>query len=164
MTTPGDPNLIRKGDLTFLDNVIDRSTGTIAARVTLHNADSALLPGQYVRVKLLLRDQPDALMAPQVALGSNQMGKFVYVVSHDDKAELRQLELGPSDGTLVNVVQRPATRATASSSAISRRSARARRSSRCRARSRLTRRRATPSRPPASAASAARRRENRPRS
>jgi multidrug efflux system membrane fusion protein len=104
VTTPGQPSLIRKGDLTFLDNVIDRSTGTIAARVTLHNADSALLPGEYVRVKLLLRDQPDALMAPEVALGSNQMGKFVYVVGHDDKAELRQLELGPSDGTLVNVV------------------------------------------------------------
>ena len=105
VTTPGDPNLIRKGDLTFLDNVIDRATGTIAARVTLKNADSALLPGEYVRVRLLLRDEPDALMAPAVALGSNQMGKFVYVVGHDDKAELRQLELGPSDGTLVNVVK-----------------------------------------------------------
>ena len=104
VTTPGEPSLTRKGSLTFLDNVIDRSTGTIAARVTLDNPDAALLPGEYVRVKLLLRDQPDALMAPQVALGSNQMGKFVYVVSHDDKAELRQLELGPSDGALVNVV------------------------------------------------------------
>jgi multidrug efflux system membrane fusion protein len=104
VSTTGEPSVTRKGDLTFLDNVIDRSTGTIAARVTLHNADSALLPGQYVRVKLLLRDQPDALMAPAVALGSNQMGKYVYVVGHDDKAELRQLELGPTDGKLVNVV------------------------------------------------------------
>ncbi|HXT09276.1 MAG TPA: efflux RND transporter periplasmic adaptor subunit [Roseiarcus sp.] len=104
VSVPGAPSLTRKGELTFLDNVIDHSTGTIAARITLDNPDSALLPGQYVRVKLLLRDEPDALMAPEVALGSNQMGKFVYVVSHDDKAELRQLELGPSDGKLVNVV------------------------------------------------------------
>ena len=105
VSTPGEPSLSRKGELTFLDNVIDRSTGTIAARVTLHNPDFALLPGQYVRVKLLLRDEPNALMAPAAALGSNQMGKYVYVVGHDDKAEMRQLELGPTDGTLVNVVR-----------------------------------------------------------
>lgn len=104
VSNPGEPNLIRKGELTFLDNVIDRATGTIAARVTLANADSALLPGQYVRVRLLLRDEPNALMAPAVAIGSNQMGKFVYVVGNGDKAELRQLELGPSAGELVNVV------------------------------------------------------------
>jgi multidrug efflux system membrane fusion protein len=104
VSTPGEPSLTRRGQLTFLDNVIDRSTGTISARVTLDNPDYALLPGQYVRVKLLLRDEPDALMAPAAALGSNQMGKYVYVVGQGDKAELRQLELGPADGTLVNVV------------------------------------------------------------
>ena len=43
---------VRKGELTFLDNVVDRSTGTIVARVTIANSDFALLPGQYVRVRL----------------------------------------------------------------------------------------------------------------
>ena len=75
------------------------------ARVTIDNTDFALLPGQYVRVKLLLRDEPDALMAPVSALGSNQMGKFVYVVGDGDKAELRPLELGPGDGALVSVTK-----------------------------------------------------------
>jgi membrane fusion protein, multidrug efflux system len=42
-------------------------------------------------------------MAPQAALGSSQMGKFVYVVGADDKAELRLLTLGPADGELVSV-------------------------------------------------------------
>jgi multidrug efflux system membrane fusion protein len=95
----------RKGELTFLDNVVDRATGTIAARVTIANPDFALLPGQYVRVRLHIRDEPDALMAPQAALGSSQMGKYVYVVGAGDRAELRLVSLGPIDGELVSVVK-----------------------------------------------------------
>jgi multidrug efflux system membrane fusion protein len=105
VTTPGVAGLTRKGELSFLDNVIDRATGTIVARLTLANPDFALLPGQYVQVRLLLRDEPDALMVPEAALGSNQMGKFVYVVGEGDKAELRPLELGPKDGELVSVIK-----------------------------------------------------------
>jgi multidrug efflux system membrane fusion protein len=105
VSTTGEPSVTRKGELSFLDNVIDRATGTIVARVTIKNEDFALLPGQYVRVKLLLGDEPDALMAPVAALGSSQMGKYVYVVGKDDKAELRPLELGPNDGPLVSVVK-----------------------------------------------------------
>jgi multidrug efflux system membrane fusion protein len=90
---------IRKGTLTFLDNTVDKATGTIA------NPDFVLLPGQYVRVRLHIRDEPDAFMAPEAALGSNQMGKFVYVVGADDKAEMRLLTLGPMDGELVSVTK-----------------------------------------------------------
>jgi len=103
VSTPGESSITRKGKLSFLDNVIDRSTGTIIARVTIENHDFALLPGQYVRVRLLIRNEPDALMAPVAALGSNQMGKYVYVVGQGDKAEMRPLELGPNDGPLVSV-------------------------------------------------------------
>ena len=101
----GKPDAIRKGELTFLDNTVDKATGTIAARVTIANPDFALLPGQYVRVRLHIRDEPDAFMAPQTALGSNQMGKFAYVVGAGDKAELRLLTLGPMDGDLVSVTK-----------------------------------------------------------
>jgi len=103
VSTPGEPSITRRGKLSFLDNVIDRSTGTIIARVTIENHDFTLLPGQYVRVRLLIRNEPDALMAPVAALGSNQMGKYVYVVGQGDKAEMRPLELGPNDGPLVSV-------------------------------------------------------------
>jgi multidrug efflux system membrane fusion protein len=99
----GKPDAIRKGQLTFLDNTVDKATATIAARVTIANPDFALLPGQYVQVRLHIRDEPEAFMAPQAALGSNQMGKFVYVVGAGDKAELRLLTLGPMDGDLVSV-------------------------------------------------------------
>ena len=101
----GKEEPVRRGELTFLDNVVDKATGTIVARVTIANPDFALLPGQYVRVRLHIRDEPDTLMAPQVALGSSQMGKFVYVVGAGDKAELRLLTLGPADGELVSVVK-----------------------------------------------------------
>jgi multidrug efflux system membrane fusion protein len=72
VSVAGEPQLTRKGELTFLDNGIDKATGTIVARVTIANSDFALLPGQYVRVRLHVKDEPDALMAPMAALGSAQ--------------------------------------------------------------------------------------------
>jgi membrane fusion protein, multidrug efflux system len=101
----GKPDAIHKGELTFLDNTVDKATGTIAARVTIANPDFALLPGQYVRVRLHIRDEPDALMAPMAALGSSQTGKFVYVVGEGERAEQRPLTLGATDGEFVSVVK-----------------------------------------------------------
>jgi multidrug efflux system membrane fusion protein len=92
-----------KGELTFLDNSIDRTTGTITARGTVHNPDFSLLPGQYVNVKLHLRDEPNALMVPQIAIGSSQLGQFVYVIDQDKVAQ-KMVTLGPSDGELISVV------------------------------------------------------------
>ena len=67
-----------------------------SARVTHRRIPiSPLLPGQYVRVRLHMRDEPDALMAPEAALGSSQMGKFVYVVGDGDKVELRPIDARP---------------------------------------------------------------------
>ena len=100
-----ESDTIRKGELTFLDNVVDKTTGTIAARVTIGNPDFTLLPGQYVRVRLHIKDEPDAFMAPMAALGSSQMGRFVYVVGAGDRAEMRPLTLGPMDGELISVVK-----------------------------------------------------------
>jgi membrane fusion protein, multidrug efflux system len=101
----GKPGAIHKGELTFLDNTVDKATGTIAARVTIANPDFALLPGQYVSVRLHIRDEPDALMAPMAALGSSQTGKFVYVVGEGERAEQRPLTLGATDGEFVSVVK-----------------------------------------------------------
>jgi multidrug efflux system membrane fusion protein len=94
-----------RGTLAFLDNNIDRATGTIAARVTVDNPDRALLPGQYVRVRLHVGELDSALLVPQAAVGSSQIGKFVYVVSADDKADQRYVSLGPTDGDLIVVTK-----------------------------------------------------------
>ncbi|MDB5533602.1 MAG: Membrane fusion protein multidrug efflux system [Hyphomicrobiales bacterium] len=98
---PGDTEARHKGELTFIDNTVDRLTGTINARATIKNADKTLVPGQYVRVRLLLREQPNALLVPQVALGSSQFGKFLYVVGEGNKVEMRQVTLGRTEGDLV---------------------------------------------------------------
>jgi multidrug efflux system membrane fusion protein len=100
---PAETEAHHKGDLTFIDNVVDRATGTITARATIPNADFTLLPGQYVRARLHLKDEPDALLVPQAALGSSQLGKYVYVVGAENKAEQRLVTLGPTAGDLVVV-------------------------------------------------------------
>ncbi len=102
--TGGDAGT-HQGELTFVDNVVDRATGTIAVRATISNADFALLPGQYARAQVHLRDQPDTLLVPQVAIGSGQFGKFVYVVGAENKAEMRPVTLGATDGDLIAVIK-----------------------------------------------------------
>lgn len=93
------------GKVSFLDNIVDRSTGTITARASIDNPQRALLPGQYIRVRLHVGDLPDALLVPQSALIASQLGKFVYVVGQGNHVEQRILTLGPTEGALV-VVQK----------------------------------------------------------
>jgi membrane fusion protein, multidrug efflux system len=100
---PGETLPSLKGELTFIDNMVDRATGTITARATIGNGDFRLLPGQYVRIQLHVKEQPDALMAPQIALGSSQLGKYLYVVGEGNKVDKRLVSLGPTDGDLVAI-------------------------------------------------------------
>jgi membrane fusion protein, multidrug efflux system len=103
VTIGGDATARFSGTLTFLDNTVDRTTGTITARATIGNPQQTLLPGQYARVRLRVGEQPDALLIPQVAVGSSQLGQFVYVVGADHKAEQRPVTLGGTVGDLVIV-------------------------------------------------------------
>jgi multidrug efflux system membrane fusion protein len=89
------------GTLSFLDNVVDRSTGTITARATISNPDHTLLPGEFVHVHVHIADRPDALLVPQVALGSSQLGRFLYIVGKDDKVEQRSVSPGATYDSLV---------------------------------------------------------------
>jgi multidrug efflux system membrane fusion protein len=98
-----DPMPRFSGALTFLDNTVDRTTGTITARATIANPALSLLPGQYARVRLHIGEQPGALLVPQIAVGSGQVGRFVYIVGKDQKAEQRMVTLGRTLGDLVVV-------------------------------------------------------------
>jgi len=101
----GEKGPASNGKLTFLDNSVDRATGTLAARVTIDNAERRLLPGQFMRVRLLVDELKNAVLAPQVAVGSNQVGKYVYVVGADNKAVRRPVVLGATQGTSVIVAE-----------------------------------------------------------
>jgi len=100
---PGEDKARYKGKVTFVDNAVDGQTGTLVARATIDNRDFSLLPGQYVRVRLQIGAQADALMVPQTALGSSQLGKYLYIVGKGNTAEQRLVEVGPIDGELVGV-------------------------------------------------------------
>ncbi len=79
------------GRLDYLAPTVDASTGTLAARATLQNADRALLPGYFVRVRVPSQPQA-ALLVPDVALGSDQGGRYVLVVNKDNVVEQRRVE------------------------------------------------------------------------
>lgn len=101
---PGIDKPQHKGTITFIDNNVDRLTGTLTARATIANADRTLLPGQYVRIRIHAGEDANALMVPQTAIGSSQLGKYVYVVGEKNLAQQKLVTQGPMDGDLVSVV------------------------------------------------------------
>lgn len=76
------------GTLEYIDNAVDQSTGTFAARASFPNEDEALWPGMYVNLILVLGEEKNALVVPEVAIQHGQEGSFVFVVN-DDKAVKR---------------------------------------------------------------------------
>ena len=73
----------RPASLTFVDNSVDVTTGTIKLKGTFPNTDHKLWPGQFVRVTLRLTTQPNAVVVPNEAMQTGQNGAFVYVVKQD---------------------------------------------------------------------------------
>jgi membrane fusion protein, multidrug efflux system len=79
------------GELSFIDNAVDTTTGTIKLKGTFPNRDHRLWPGQFVDVVLTLAMQPNAITVPSVAVQNGQNGTFVYVVKQNQTAETRSV-------------------------------------------------------------------------
>lgn len=77
------------GVLTFVDNAVDTTTGTIKLKGTFENHDRKLWPGQFVRVTLRLSTRPNAVIVPNQAIQTGQNGTFVYVVKPNRSVEVR---------------------------------------------------------------------------
>ncbi|MGP0076119.1 MAG: efflux RND transporter periplasmic adaptor subunit [Bryobacteraceae bacterium] len=77
------------GMLTFIDNSVDATTGTIKLKGTFQNAANRLWPGEFVRVTLGLTTRPHATVVPNQAVQTGQDGQFVYVVKQDRTVEMR---------------------------------------------------------------------------
>lgn len=84
-----DGNNVQTGVLTFIDNSVDPSTGTIKLKGTFQNEDNKLWPGEFVRVTLRLTTRPNAVVVPNQAVQTGQDGQFVYVVKQDQTVEMR---------------------------------------------------------------------------
>ena len=78
-----------QGELSFVDNAVDNTTGTIRMKATFANQQRRLWPGQFVNVVLTLAKQPNTIVIPAQALQTGQAGTYVYVVKPDGTAESR---------------------------------------------------------------------------
>ncbi|SDD93316.1 membrane fusion protein, multidrug efflux system [Cupriavidus sp. YR651] len=94
MRVQGDAANVYKGVIYTFDNKIDTRSGTIRARAKFANRDGALVPGMFASIGLSDASDTVALVVPDVAIGSDQSKKYVYVVGRDDKVAYREVRLG----------------------------------------------------------------------
>ncbi len=133
VTIPDSDAPAQQGKLSFIDNSVEPQTGTVRLKARFDNPLGLLWPGQFLRVTLVLGEEPDALVVPSAAVQSGPKGPFVFLVDSAGRAELRPVTIartlgnqtllssGVSAGeTLVTVGQwrlRPGTRVKAESPA-----------------------------------------------
>jgi len=86
------------GKLTFIDNSVQRNTGTILMKATFSNENEVLWPGTYVKAVLNLDTLYDAIVVPAQAVQVGQQGQYVYVVGPDNRANLVVVKVKYSDG------------------------------------------------------------------
>jgi membrane fusion protein, multidrug efflux system len=86
------------GRLTFIDNTVDTTTGTIKLRATFDNHQHTLWPGQFVDVNLTLKSQANAIVVPTAALQTSQQGTYVYVVNADMTAQPQAVKVAWTAG------------------------------------------------------------------
>ena len=90
------------GHLQLIDNQVDAKSGTVRVRAVFDNADGALIPGQFARIRMGHARNTQAVLINERAVGTDQSKKFVMVVAEGNKAEYREVTLGaPVDGLRV---------------------------------------------------------------
>lgn len=92
-----------QGSVIFMDNMVDRRSGTIRLKAVFPNADTRLWPGQFVEVRMKLEDRNNATVIPGNAVQAGQNGSFVYVVKEDSTVELRPIKTGARMDRMVAV-------------------------------------------------------------
>jgi multidrug efflux system membrane fusion protein len=87
-----------EGLLSFVDNTVDPTTGTIKLKATFENPKKRLWPGQFVDAMLTLTSQPNAVVAPSSAVQTGQNGQYVFVVRKDNTVESRPVVVNMTSG------------------------------------------------------------------
>ena len=93
---PSNNERPEKGTVTFVDNAVDTSTGTIRLKGTFGNRERKLWPGQFVNVVLTLTREPNTIVVPSQAIQTGQQGQYVFVVRQDLTVESRPVVVGRS--------------------------------------------------------------------
>ncbi|MFC4699986.1 efflux RND transporter periplasmic adaptor subunit [Glaciecola siphonariae] len=89
-----EDDFIHEGVMDFVDNRLDRSTGTIQGRAILENDNGLLIPGIFGRIQLLSREKDEVMLLPDAALNSDQNRRFVYIADENDTITRKYVELG----------------------------------------------------------------------
>lgn len=103
VTTASDSKTVANGNLFFINNEVDASTGTIELLAQFDNAAEKLVPGQFARASVLLSTLEDAVLVPTRAIQINQQGRFVWVMKKDKTVARRKVTLGPETGANIVV-------------------------------------------------------------
>jgi RND family efflux transporter MFP subunit len=90
-----EPKFSHVGKMDFVDNAIDRSSGTIRGRAQFPNPGGTLTPGMFGRIQVPAGPPSETVMVPEVAIGTEQVRKFVLVVGDDNIARPKYVTLGP---------------------------------------------------------------------
>ncbi len=93
-SSPQSDERPEKGTITFVDNAVDTSTGTIRLKGTFANRERKLWPGQFVNAVLTLTEEPNVIVVPSEAIQTGQDGQYVFVVKSDLTVESRQVVTG----------------------------------------------------------------------
>jgi multidrug efflux system membrane fusion protein len=94
VTLPNDPGKAERGELTFIDNTLDKTTGTVQVAGLFENKERRLWPGQYVAVVLAVGEIKDAVTVPSQAIQNGRDSKYVFVIRPDGTAEMRPVTVG----------------------------------------------------------------------
>jgi membrane fusion protein, multidrug efflux system len=89
-----DRTVSATGQLSFIDNIVDSTTGTIKLKATFPNTDHTLWPGQFLNVVMTLRTLNHATVVPSEAIQAGQKGQFAFVVKPDQTVETRLVTVG----------------------------------------------------------------------
>jgi multidrug efflux system membrane fusion protein len=95
---PNDQGAPATGLINFIDNAVDPTTGQIKVKGTFPNTDRHLWPGQFVNVNVTLSTEPNAIVAPSLAVQTGQQGTYVFVVKPDQTVDLRSVVVERTSG------------------------------------------------------------------
>jgi multidrug efflux system membrane fusion protein len=97
-TPPNEGGPPASGSITFIDNQVDQTTGTIRMKATFPNANRRLWPGQFVNVVVRLSTEPNAIVVPSAAVQNGPEGQYVFVVKNDQTVEMRPVTVARTAG------------------------------------------------------------------
>lgn len=98
------PREIFKGTITYVGDVLDPTTRTMQLRLELPNPEGRLKPEMFATIRLYSEPQPDRLTVPEAALQRDQNRTFVFVQRNAQEYEVREVQIGESDGTLITIL------------------------------------------------------------